>query len=303
MILDDLEADFFTQDQLQLIRRFVATRGGGLLLMGGMESFDKRRFAVGPLAELSPVYASKSVGEAISPEYRFSITREGLLQPWLRLRDTEAAEQQRLAMLPRFNTVNPIGGIKPGAISLATVRDNQGQEQPAMVMQRFGSGKTAAMLLADAWRWPMRRSSPDDRDAGQFWRQICRWLVSEVPQRVQVAIEPVDQQAGLFRIAAQVNDENYLPLDNARLSFKVHRAAELGSQSAQVSTQTQVQPLANGDRAGLYEGNFFTRQTGGYLVTVQAVAPDGTEIGEAKAGWSAQPEQAEFRQWQIDRRA
>ncbi len=70
-----------------------------------------------------------------------------------------------------------------------------------MVMQRFGSGKTAAMLLADAWRWPMRRSSPDDRDAGQFWRQICRWLVSEVPQRVQVAIEPVDQQAGLFRIA------------------------------------------------------------------------------------------------------
>ncbi len=95
--------------------------------MGGVESFDRRRFAMGPLAELSPVYPAKSdLDETFTRDYRFSITREGLLQPWLRLRETEAAERQRLAAMPVFNTINPIGGIKPGAVALATVSDGQG---------------------------------------------------------------------------------------------------------------------------------------------------------------------------------
>jgi hypothetical protein len=39
IILDDVEAGFFTHDQMELIRRFVAERGGGFLMLGGTESF------------------------------------------------------------------------------------------------------------------------------------------------------------------------------------------------------------------------------------------------------------------------
>ena len=36
VILDDLEAAFFTPDQAGLLQRFVSERGGGLLMLGGM---------------------------------------------------------------------------------------------------------------------------------------------------------------------------------------------------------------------------------------------------------------------------
>ncbi len=300
IILDDIEADFFTQDQLQLLRRFVAVRGGGLLLMGGVESFDRRRFAVGPLAELSPIYPAKNDLDATSRDYRFSITREGMLQPWLRLRETEAAEQQRLAAMPNFNTVNPTGGIKPGAIALATVNDGEGHDQPAMVMQRFGSGKTAAMMLADSWRWPMRRKTHEDPDAGQFWRQVSRWLVNDVPQRVQVRVQPATDQPGLFHIETQVLNEMYLPLDNARVTIEINRAnPSIANEKASMSP---VQSVVSSERAGQYDSSYFTRETGGFLVTARVVAQDGAEIGVANAGWSSQPGQSEFRSWQMDRR-
>ena len=40
VILDDLEADFFSPDQMLLLRRFVSQRGGGLLMLGGLATFD-----------------------------------------------------------------------------------------------------------------------------------------------------------------------------------------------------------------------------------------------------------------------
>ena len=43
IVIDDLEASFFTQDQLALIRNFVSRRGGGLLMLGGPDSFVRRQ--------------------------------------------------------------------------------------------------------------------------------------------------------------------------------------------------------------------------------------------------------------------
>ncbi len=62
VILDDIESGFFTQDQMLLLRRFVGTRGGGLLLLGGQESFDSQDFGDTPLGELCPLYAPRSSG-------------------------------------------------------------------------------------------------------------------------------------------------------------------------------------------------------------------------------------------------
>ena len=43
IVLDDLEAGFFTPDQLTLLRNFVSQRGGGLLMLGGPDSFVERQ--------------------------------------------------------------------------------------------------------------------------------------------------------------------------------------------------------------------------------------------------------------------
>ena len=56
LLLDDIEAEFFTQDQLSLIDDFVSRRGGGLLMLGGAESFAAGGYRRTPVADALPVY-------------------------------------------------------------------------------------------------------------------------------------------------------------------------------------------------------------------------------------------------------
>ena len=65
IIIDDLEAAFFTQDQLALLRNFVGTRGGGLLMLGGPDSFADGKYDRTPVGELLPVYLSGSTAAAL----------------------------------------------------------------------------------------------------------------------------------------------------------------------------------------------------------------------------------------------
>ena len=55
IVLDDLEADFFTRDQMTLMQKFVSERGGGLLMLGGAESFREGKFARTPIGDMLPV--------------------------------------------------------------------------------------------------------------------------------------------------------------------------------------------------------------------------------------------------------
>src|SRR5205085_359106 len=70
VVLDDLEAAFFTQDQLTLLRNFVNHRGGGLLMLGGPDSFAEGKYDRTPVGELLPVYLNRPVTEPDDAEYR-----------------------------------------------------------------------------------------------------------------------------------------------------------------------------------------------------------------------------------------
>ena len=59
VILDKVEAAFFTTDQLALLRRYVAERGGGLLLFGGADTFEAGGYLNTPLAAAMPVYLDR----------------------------------------------------------------------------------------------------------------------------------------------------------------------------------------------------------------------------------------------------
>ena len=152
VILDDIESAFFTQEQLLLLRQYVSSRGGGLLLLGGTESFGKGKYDNTPLEDLMPVYLPRRSEDGITRPHRLELSREGWLQPWLRVRETEAAEKKRFAAMPAFSTINRVGDVKPGASLLAELSNEEGQ-QPALAVQRYGKGRTAAMLVGDLWRW------------------------------------------------------------------------------------------------------------------------------------------------------
>jgi hypothetical protein len=87
VILDDVESAFFTPDQLRLIQRFVAERGGGMLMLGGMESFEGGGWRGTPIESVLPVWMGKeSADESGRQSRRWALTREGLLEPWVRRR-------------------------------------------------------------------------------------------------------------------------------------------------------------------------------------------------------------------------
>jgi uncharacterized membrane protein len=294
VILDDLEADFFKADQLLLLRQFVATRGGGLLLLGGQESFHEGGYDRTALGELSPVYLDRAGGPAAGQSVRFQLTREGWLQPWTRVRPNEVEERQRLESMPGFKTLNPASDIKPGASVLATVTDSTGSaERPALVAQRFGKGRSAALLVGDLWRWGMHRPQDGPQDLQQAWRQTIRWLVSDVPRRVEVktALEATPDRP--LPIEVTVRDEEYQPLSNASVILR-------GTAPDDQEFELRAEP--SDERVGVYVTRFWPRADGAYRVTAIASAEDGSEIGRSESGWTAQPSAAEFRRLATNRR-
>ena len=299
LILDDIEPSFFNQDQLLLIRRFVAARGGGLLMLGGQESFAGKSFADSPLGELSPVYAARRTDARLAQEqvaqgqsYRMRFTREGFLQPWVRLRETQQGELNRLDKMPAFTTVNPVGEIKPGASQLAVVQNADGGEAPALLAQRFGKGRSAAIPIGDLWRWSMRRDDEDRDDPAQAWRQLTHYLVNDVPRRAEIkVVDPADPSQPV-KIVATARDESYLPLDNASVQFTIDPPD---------GEPFEIKADPDDESPGDYFTTFWSREPGVYRVNVSVTAADGTDVGEASSGWTSQSNAAEFRHLQINR--
>jgi uncharacterized membrane protein len=293
VVLDDVEAEFFTQDQMQLLKEFVRQRGGGLLMLGGQESFKNGKFDRTPIGDLLPVYVDDAPAVPAGAKHRLVLTREGWLEPWQRLRPDEDAERKRLDAMPAFQTLNPVRGIKPGATVLARATpdgpDSAGPAVPALVEQRFGQGRVGALLIGDLWRWALRRPAPEQNDLDKAWRQTIRWLVADVPKRVELTTTPrrqPDDPAGALALSVQVRDPAYAPLDNAAVTIKV-----TPPDGQSVDLRAEPDPK----QAGRYEALYVPRQPGAYRAHATAVAPDGSDVGQSHAGWTADPAADEFR--------
>lgn len=291
IMLDDVEAEFFTEDQMLLLRRFVAHRGGGFMMLGGAESFSQGNYARTPVEELLPVYSNRNPVPGQSSRYRIQLTDEGWIEPWMRVRSSEQAERQRLDAMPGFETLNRIRGIKPGATVLAEALSPADERVPALVAQRFGRGRTAALLIGDMWHWELERGPAEPHDLDQAWRQMLRWLVAEVPQQIELDVQPVEgRDAEAVRISVLVRDEKFAPLDNAEV---VMRLESPGGESIEL----QAEPS---DTAGTYECSYVSREAGAYRASVKVSGPDGTAIGEKETGWVSQPEVNEFANLEVN---
>ena len=302
VVLDRLEAEFFTRDQLLLLQHFVSERGGGLLMLGGAESFREGRYERTPVGDMLPVYLDRAAAGPPLTNLHLALTQEGWLQPWARLRASEVEEQRRLEAMPGFEVMNRVREAKPGASTIATVRDGRGQTHPALVVQRFGHGRVGALLVCDLWRWGLRDEGMH-QDMDKAWRQMFRWLVADVPKRIELLVEPLrDDPNQAVRLQVRVRDEKFQPFDNASvvlnvlaLTNQLARTTNLAGAAPSAATQgvrLAAEPAAGG--AGLYEATYIPRATGGYLAEAIVTSPAGAELGRAQAGWTADPAAEEF---------
>ncbi|MBL9152239.1 MAG: hypothetical protein JNK37_07135 [Verrucomicrobiales bacterium] len=329
IILDDIEAEFFTQEQLNLMDRFVGTRGGTLLMLGGQESFQPGGWNNTPVGGILPVYLDRIGRGGPAHGATFNLTREGWLEPWVRLQAKQEEEEKRLAFMPEFFAINQVQAIKPGASVFATVTDSEQRQHPALAVQRYGGGRTAALMIADVWRWGMK----DDlvrQDMEKMWRQMLRWLVVDVPDRIHLETRADTEGANpVTRFSVRVRDEAFRPQDDASVKLEI-RPALMGqaappepplpdaaikpgveapekAAAPRPTSSPDTPPLAeifaepSLEDAGLFEAAFYPPQSGGYRARAVVRDGEGKELGETETGWALNPAAEEFRSLEPNR--
>ena len=287
IVIDDLEADFFSAEQQRLVERFVSERGGSVIMLGGQECFREGGYEHTPIGRMLPVYLDRVGGAEPLVEGRLRLTREGWLEPWMRLEAAEGDEEARMERMPGFFVMNRVFSIKPGAALLATMGDVSQEASPAVATQRFGAGRVTAVLVGDLWRWGMENEAAR-ADLEKFWRQLFRWSVVDVPDRIEVQVSDVDDENGKVKqVAVRVRGKALEPVDDAVVRLEVRRSG------AQEKRMVHAEPSVK--EAGFFEAEVSMSGSGGFEVEAVVESPagpggvKGERLGGKTVGWTHEP--------------
>ncbi len=283
IIIDDLESNFFTHDQMELITRFVSERGGGLLMLGGQESFQKGGYHKTDLARLLPIYFPQQDSSGTETEYEYSLTRDGWLQPWIRHHKNEQEEHKRLSDMPAFKTINRVGTTKPAATLVAELKSIQQKPYPAIATQRYGMGRVAAVMIGDLWRWRLNEDSTSPQ-LNKSWRQLLRWMTTDVLEPVDLIVdENLKTNAGT-KISVFVRDSQFQKRSDYQVELEITTP-----QSEQI--RLTADPVA--DKPGEYQSIYLPTLPGGYHVSATVTTPD-SKTKTIHDGWVHDPVSVEF---------
>ncbi|MGH9460025.1 MAG: glutamine amidotransferase [Vicinamibacteria bacterium] len=276
IVLGSVEASFFTYDQLRMMADFVSQRGGGLLMLGGRQSFSAGGYAGTPLEEILPVTlqeVDEEEGEPFFAEIDVEPTPVGKTHPITQFAGGVEQSITRWGQLPPLTTLNPIFQTKPGATTLL-VGTGQGisDSQVVLAFQRYGRGKTLAFTVHDSWQWQMHADIPlEDMTHETLWRKLLRWLVSYVPDPVSVTTErgryaPFEP----VTLTVDVDDDTFIRVNNAEV------IANIKSPSGELQELGMEWTV---DTDGQYRASFLPEEKGLYEIHVEAQRA-GVSLGE-----------------------
>jgi uncharacterized membrane protein len=269
IMLGSIEASAFSADQLRMISDFVSERGGGLLLLGGRQSFGEGGYVGTPLADAFPVELGVSTSDTAATEIHARPTPLGTLHPALQIAPTDSATSARWSSLPPLTTVNMLLRAKPGAtVLLNGVLDAGPGTRPLLTMQRFGRGRVMALGAQDTWLWQMHATIPvADSTHETLWRQMLRWLVSDVPDRAEPLVAEESGTGEAVPMRAVVSDKAFLRENGASVTGTV-----VGPDGAtsEVTFDWAV------DRDGEYNASFVPAGAGVHDVVIQSVSRGDT---------------------------
>ncbi len=268
LILGSVEASFFTHDQLQMIVEFVGQRGGGLLVLGGRESFAEGGYATTPLANVLPVVIEPSSYPDTVPfvrEIQVRLTPFGVNHPITQIAREPDESAARWLELPALSTLHRITETKPGASTLLLGSGGDTDDVVVLAVQRYGRGTALAFSVQDSWLWQMNMPV-DDMTHEIFWQQLLRWMVRSVPDQVSVSM-PADR-AGTgddLLITTEVMDSTYLKVNDARVST-------WATSPSGISQEVVMEWLV--DRDGEYRGRYQPVEEGLYEIRTEVTRGD-----------------------------
>jgi uncharacterized membrane protein len=219
IVFGNVEAEFFTRQQLELTSRFVAERGGGLLVLGA-RSFERQGLSGTSLAEALPLDLTDrraavprvpegGEGQAVNAP---AVTSDGVAHPATRLAPALEASRAMWKTLPALASVSLVGGPRPGAQILAVTSSPGGDAHPLIAVQRYGQGRTMVFAGEASWRWRMLRPASDTA-YDTIWRQLVRWLAAASPGPVSMPAMAVANAGDVEPLTVTVRNGRFEPLD------------------------------------------------------------------------------------------
>ena len=278
VILGDVDAAFFSGDELLRLEELVRDRGGSLMMLCGMMS-SPTSYAGTPVERMLPATftpgaewetVDPTVHPVLTPEGRGSLVMTLEMEP-----DVNDAVWRRVAPL---NRIPPLLQARPGATILATLSNSTDSKDPYPLVswQRYGTGK--CMMIGTDRMWLLRFKS-GDKYHWRAWSQMIQFMTlsrllgehGRIRLETDRASYPVDGQVQLY---AHLLDDRYEPLVQSGFEITVTPLDVAGA---------QPQPLTlrpDSDRPGLYEGFFSPPAPGRYRVESNTNDRDLSNIAE-----------------------
>lgn len=285
LILGDLDRTFLTSGQMTHLRQFV-NDGGGLLMLGGHNSFGPGGYGGTDVEAALPVYAGTRNQPQETTPFLQRLTAAGQAHPIFEglagFFSGPGGQRPRgsLPRLPDLAGCVTVPRAKPAATVLAVhpTRKNAAGSLIVMATQQYGAGRSAALTSDTTWRWylPLRAmgaESPYQR----FWSQTVRWLARAQTKSRRSA------PAAVLRI-----NTSYIQLGkNIKIFARVQDLKGRATDTVHVSctilpdkpgSQPEVLPLTLRG-AGLFEGIYTPQADGKHTIKLTAVDSAAQTLG------------------------
>lgn len=281
VILGDVEAACFTPEQLALLEEFVKDRGGGLLMLGGVNSFGLGKYAGTPVAQMLPVIISANDGAYADQEYTAQPAPESFAHMVMRLAEDDEASRLLWQQMPPLMGITPVRGVKKGATALLTQKQADGG-RVVLAVQNYGQGRVAAFTSGGSWYWQVSRPASDEFHE-RFWKQMVRWLVVGAKERLSVETDAdVYARKDSVILRATARQKDLRPVNDAVVLAVV--TDPLGNAEEIPMYWTVSEP-------GVYQCRYKPSEEGNYRVTVRV---EGWRIEPAETGFEVSEPFVEF---------
>ena len=263
VILGDVDAEFFTPEELGLLEELIRDRGGSLLVLCG-PMHTPSSYADTPVATMLPVrFALDEPWEEISESTFPVLTPEGRNSMVMTLENDKTENDHAWSRVAPLDQLPPLLGAKKGATVLAALSDeNSGsQRYPLVAWQRYGTGKCLSIATDRLWRL---RFKTGDKYHWRVWSQCIQFMTlsrlmgehKRIRLETDRSIYPLAEQG---RIYAHVLDDDFEPVVQSGFEVIVNGPDDSGMQQ-----RIRLQP--DRSQPGLYEGYFSPPGVGRYRV-------------------------------------
>jgi uncharacterized membrane protein len=192
VVLQDFDAQpYGLEKYLENIRNYVH-HGGGLVMVGGQNSFVAGGYAGTPLAEVLPVElnGSATAPSADTAPFEPEWTPEGVSAPLLAPLRSVVGDD-----LPEMPGANILGDLRPGGVALwghPTRTTRRGEKMPVLAVGEYGDGRSIALAVDGTWKLEFSQlgARTAGRGHGALWDGLLGWLMRDPrfePAQLEVA--------------------------------------------------------------------------------------------------------------------